>query len=167
MPRLILPALLVLTALALTGCVERRIEITSEPSGALVWLNDQQIGRTPAQAEFTYHGVYDIRLELDGYEPLRTEAKAKAPLYENAPLDLFAEALPTRIDNIQRWHFVLEPSLESSLPREQLEADLLSRAAAMRTELEASGQKVDGPPNPDEGQSETQPAADSRDDQSS
>ena len=111
-------ALTPLALVALTGCVERRIEITSEPSGALVWLNDQQVGRTPTQAAFLYHGVYDIRVELEGFEPLRTEAEAKAPLYENAPLDLFAEALPMRIDNVQRWHFVLEPSLESTLGRE-------------------------------------------------
>lgn len=132
-------ALTPLALLALAGCVERRIEITSEPSGALVWLNDQQVGRTPTQAAFLYHGVYDIRVELEGFEPLRTEAKAKAPLYENAPLDLFAEALPMRIDNVQRWHFVLEPSLESTLGREELEGDLLTRAAAMRGELEATG----------------------------
>ena len=42
------------------------------------------------------------------------------------------------IDNIQRWHFVLEPSLESTLPMEQLEGDLLDRAGAMRDELEAT-----------------------------
>jgi len=134
---------LLLLALSCTGCIERRLEITSEPSGALVWVNDQQVGRTPTQASFLYHGVYDIRLELDGYEPLRTEAEAKPPIYEHAPLDLFAEALPMRLENTQHWHFVLEPSLESTLPKEQLEADLLARAAAMRTELEATASSDD------------------------
>jgi hypothetical protein len=171
MPRPIPPALLALALLALPlglgGCVERRIEITSEPSGALVWLNDQQIGRTPTEAGFTYHGVYDLRLELEGYEPLRTEATAKPPLYEHAPLDLFAEAIPARIDNIQRWHFVLEPSLESTLTRDQLEADLTARAAAMRSELEATGQAADGSPNPDDAQGEAEPASGSRDGHSS
>lgn len=143
MPRASL--LIALPLLALAGCVERRIEITSEPSGALVWLNDQQVGRTPTQATFLYHGVYDVRLELSGYEPLRTEAEAKAPLYENAPLDLVAEALPMRINNIQRWHFVLEPSLESTLPKDQLEGDLLTRAAAMRTELDTTAPPPDEP----------------------
>ncbi len=134
---------LFLLALCCTGCVERRLEITSEPSGALVWVNDQQVGRTPTQASFLYHGVYDIRLELDGYEPLRTEAEAKPPIYEHAPLDLFAEALPMRLENTQRWHFVLEPALELMMDKEQLEADLLTRAAAMRTELEATASSDD------------------------
>lgn len=123
--------------LAGVGCVERRIEITSEPAGALVWVNDQQVGRTPTQAAFLYHGVYDVRVQLDGFEPLVTEAAAKPPLYEHAPLDLFAEMAPARIQNVQHWHFVLEPTLESSLSRDELEAGLLERAGAMRGELEA------------------------------
>jgi len=129
---------LLLLVLGSTGCVERRLEITSEPSGALVWVNDQQVGRTPTQASFLYHGVYDIRLELEGYEPLRTEAEAKPPMYEHAPLDFVAEALPLQLKNTQHWHFILEPSLESVLTTEQLEADLLARAAAMRAELDAT-----------------------------
>ena len=126
-----------------TRCVERRIEITSEPSGALVWVNDQQVGRTPTQAAFLYHGVYDVRVQLDGFEPLVTEAAASPPLYEHAPLDLFAEMAPARIQNVQKWHFVLEPSLESTLSREELEAGLLERAAVMRGELEAVPKVVD------------------------
>ncbi len=133
-----LPGILLLALVLLPGCVERRIEITSEPSGALVWVNDQQVGRTPTQASFLYHGCYDIRLELDGYEPLRTEAEAVPPIYEHAPLDLAAAALPMRLENVQRWHFVLEPSLESTMDKGQLEADLLGRAAAMRAALEAT-----------------------------
>lgn len=123
--------------LAGVGCVERRIEITSEPSGALVWVNDQQVGRTPTQASFLYHGVYDVRLQLDGYEPLTAEAEACPPIYEHAPLDLFAEIVPARLENVQRWHFVLEPSLESTLSRDEIEAGLLERAGVMRNELEA------------------------------
>lgn len=124
-------------AVTLGGCVERRIEITSEPSGALVYVNDQQVGRTPTEAAFLFHGVYDVRVELEGYEPLRTEAATDAPFYEYAPLDLVAEALPTRIENVQRWHFVLEPSLERSLPKAVLEAGLLERAGEMRGQLAA------------------------------
>jgi hypothetical protein len=126
------------------GCVERRIEITSEPSGALVWVNDQQVGRTPTQASFLYHGVYDVRLQLDGFEPMVTEAEASPPIYEHAPLDLFAEMVPAQIKNVQQWHFVLEPAMESTLSREELEAGLLERAGVMRAELEAVPMVEDG-----------------------
>lgn len=47
------------------GCVERTITITSEPSGALVHLNDEEVGRTPLTVPFTFYGVYDVRLEMD------------------------------------------------------------------------------------------------------
>lgn len=136
--------LLVPLLLPLAGCIERRIEITSEPSGALVWVNDQQVGRTPTQAAFKYHGVYDVRLQLDGFEPLVTEAEASPPIYEHAPLDLFAEMAPAQIENVQRWHFVLEPALETRQSREELEAGLLERAGEMRRELEAIPAPDDG-----------------------
>lgn len=105
-----------------------------------MYVNDQQVGRTPAEAEFLFHGVYDVRVELEGYEPLRTTAETKAPFYEWAPIDLVAEALPTRIENVQHWHFVLEPALEAALDKPALEAGLLERAGAMRDELATSAE---------------------------
>lgn len=59
--RLLLPLLAL--ALWLTGCIERTITITSEPSGSLVHLNDEEVGRTPLTVPFTFYGVYDVRLE--------------------------------------------------------------------------------------------------------
>jgi hypothetical protein len=50
---------------SLLGCVERTISITSEPRGALVYLNDEEVGRTPVSVPFTYYGVYDVRLERE------------------------------------------------------------------------------------------------------
>ncbi|MCC5829414.1 MAG: PEGA domain-containing protein [Phycisphaeraceae bacterium] len=50
----------------LGGCVRRTITITSEPSGALVHLNDQEVGRTPLTIGFTHYGVYDVRLTHEG-----------------------------------------------------------------------------------------------------
>ncbi len=44
------------------GCVERTIHITSDPSGALVHLNDEEVGRTPVTVPFTFYGVYSVRL---------------------------------------------------------------------------------------------------------
>ena len=91
------------------GCLGRQFDITSEPPGARVWLNDVEIGRTPVAAEFTHFGDYDVRLELDGYEPLQTHRKAKTPWYEYPPIDLVATALPMRIETKIPWHFELSP----------------------------------------------------------
>lgn len=102
-------------AMVLGGCVRRTIDITSEPSGAMVTLNDRQVGRTPVAVDFTYYGTYDVRLSLDGHEPLVTSAEATPPIWDNVPLDFVAEALPSRLDSVVTWHFVLEPERNDGL----------------------------------------------------
>src|SRR5581483_5232398 len=51
-----------LCAGALTGCVERRYVITSDPPGAIVYCNGRQIGATPVDDHFIYYGKYDFTL---------------------------------------------------------------------------------------------------------
>jgi len=83
-------------ALALTGCygqVQRTLTIESDPPGALCWLNDNEVGRTPVTVPFTWYGKYGVRLELPGYAPLITQAKVAAPPYEWIPLDLAFETV--------------------------------------------------------------------------
>jgi hypothetical protein len=96
--------------LACTGCMDRRIYITSEPSGAQVYLNDVEVGRTPAEVNFTYFGTYDVRLRKQGYEPLITSAKTDAPIHEWPGFDLVAMAWPKRTETVIRWHFTMQPS---------------------------------------------------------
>lgn len=89
------------------GCVERTIHLTSQPSGALVYLNDQEVGRTPVSVPYLYYGDYDVRLEHDGYRTLWTHQQTDAPWWEAPGPDLIAEAIPgLKVD--QHWHFELE-----------------------------------------------------------
>jgi len=125
-------AFMVIGACALGGCVERTVTITSDPPGALVWVNDREVGRTPLTFEFEYHGTYDVRLTADGYEPMLTTGKASAPLYDMVPLDLVAELVPARIENEQAWHYVLAP-------RNDDRASLLERAGELRAKLGTPG----------------------------
>ncbi|MDX9911737.1 MAG: PEGA domain-containing protein [Phycisphaerales bacterium] len=145
-------------AAGLTGCIERRIEVTSTPPGALVWLNDREIGRTPCGASFKFYGEYDVRLSLDGYETLQTSRTASAPFYEYPGPDLVAEALPVRIENVERWHFDLTALPERTLPRRQVEDELLDRAQGFRAEQTP---KLPEPPA-----EEPKPAQAPKDDQS-
>lgn len=131
MPIVVRWFLWVLCVLTLPGCLTRKVSITSEPPGATVWVNDVEVGRTPAEAAFRYYGVYDVRVEKEGCEPLRTRARARAPFYEYPPIDLAANAIPGA-EHVVRWHFTLEPALETSLPKAQLEQDLLGRARGLR-----------------------------------
>lgn len=124
-----------LVMLAAGGCVERRLSITSEPSGALVTLGDNEVGRTPLETTFKFHGKYDVLVTLDGYEPMRTTSKASAPVYEYPGPDLIAEILPLTFHNTQHWHYVLEPRLEDSIPKPELEAGMVDRALQLREQL--------------------------------
>jgi len=147
-PRLARASLAVLAAGTLVACgrQERTIAITSEPPGAVVWLNDFELGRTPVETDFTFFGVYDVRLAKPGYEPLMTSREAQAPLHEQPGIDLIAAALPgvrrTRIE----WHFVLAPVAESADPRAAEEA-LIERAKALR-ERAATEWPVGAPSEP-------------------
>lgn len=115
----------------LSGCVERRIRVTSSPVGARVWVNDQHIGTTPVETRFTFYGGYDVRVELDGYESVNELRQAKAPLYEYPGPDLIATALPFRFKNTVEWHFDLDQVAEAIDP-EQAREDLLLRADELR-----------------------------------
>ena len=132
MTRAITPTLAIVAASVLTGCMtrtsDRRIVVTSEPSGARVWLNDVEIGRTPTEASFKFYGTYDLQLRLDGYEPIHEGRTAHAPLHEQPGLDLIAAAWPTRPRHQITWHFDLEPSPERTLATEDLESQLIDRA---------------------------------------
>lgn len=112
MPRCLvtrLGLLLVVAFGAASGCVRRTVTITTEPPGALVWLNDREVGRSPIEIDFDYYGTYDVRLERDGYEPMMTSGHASAPLWETVGLDLLAELTPITLRARIAWHYVLEP----------------------------------------------------------
>ncbi|MDX2114199.1 MAG: PEGA domain-containing protein [Planctomycetota bacterium] len=131
----------------LGGCAERRIRITSEPAGAEVSLNDVDVGATPCEVDFTYFGVYDVRVRKPGFEPLRTTAEAKAPFHEWPFVDLAAAAVPVRKKTLIEWHFVLEPAATDR-------QGLLDRAAELATQLPAAPRAVEAPaaPGPDAGE---------------
>jgi PEGA domain len=122
------PPLLAVLCLLCVGCVQRTISITSEPAGALVYLNDDEVGRTPVTVPFVFYGVYDVRLEAPGYQPLWTKQKAQAPWWETMGIDLFAEAVPHNKAEL-RWHF----TMDEQPPAEEVDADvLLSHARQLR-----------------------------------
>jgi hypothetical protein len=117
-----------------SGCVERNLSVQTDPPGALVYLNDQEVGRTPLQHDFTWYGKYDITLRMEGYKSMKTIAKLHPPLYQIPPLDLLAEMLPFRIRDQQSLSYTMEPAtFESEDPH-----DVAERGQAFRAELESS-----------------------------
>jgi hypothetical protein len=78
---------------AVCGCVQRRMTVRSEPPGALVYVDDYQIGTTPVSTDFIYYGTRKIRLVKDGYETLTVRQPFPIPWYEIFPLDFVTENL--------------------------------------------------------------------------
>lgn len=132
--------------LALVGCVDRRLNITSEPPGARVWLNDTEVGVTPVEVNFTYFGVYDVRVRKDGYEPLVTKAEAKAPFHEWPGVDLVFLPMPftkkTRID----WHFELQPSDNDAVAASQRAGELRAQLEPLPANVESAEPATEEPP---------------------
>ena len=102
-------ALLLLTLAVLTGCADRRLHITSDPPGALVALNDVEVGRTPVEVNFTSFGTYDVRLQRPGYATLLTSAEANPELHDQPVFDALSVFTPGRPRTDIYWHFVMEP----------------------------------------------------------
>jgi len=97
-------------ALLPTGCVERELTINTEPAGALVTLNDEQIGTSPVTVSFNWYGDYWVRASKEGYETLQTHRELKAPWHDWFPFDFFAQVLyPGRIVDSYEWSFELPP----------------------------------------------------------
>ncbi len=107
-----------LAAAALGGCVEREMKITSEPAGALVYVSDREVGRTPVALPFTWYGDYDVLSRMDGYKTLRTNADITPPWYEVPPLDLLSHMAPWTYRDQRYLHYKLEK--QEQLTDEQL-----------------------------------------------
>jgi len=103
-------AALGLAVVLLAGCVERRLTINTQPPGATVILNDQEIGTSPVTVPFNWYGDYWVRISKEGCETLNTHRKLKPPLHDYPPFDFFVEVLyPGRIVNAYEWTFELAP----------------------------------------------------------
>lgn len=86
-------AILTIVMVAGSGCVQRRMTIRSNPPGALVYVDDYQIGTTPVSTDFVYYGTRKIRLVKDGFETLTVRQPIPVPWYEVFPLDFVSENL--------------------------------------------------------------------------
>ncbi len=118
-------------AMALGGCVERELTVNTNPQGALVALNDEEIGESPVTVSFEWYGDYNVRITKEGFETLQTHRQLKGPWYDRFPFDFFAQVLTSkRIVDSYEWTFDLEPQ------REVNRQELIRKAEAIRSELQ-------------------------------
>lgn len=90
--RSLILALLCCVALA-TGCIERTITIETEPDDATVFLNDQEVGRSPVQVPFTWYGDYDLIIRKKGYQTIHTHHRVRTPWYQFPLIDIITECM--------------------------------------------------------------------------
>jgi hypothetical protein len=122
-------------ALASAGCgVERTLQVESQPSGALVYLNGEEAGRTPMRKTFLWYGTYDVQVRKDGYVPRSAKTRVWAPWWQIPPFDFFAELIPLRLQDNHRVQYRLRPVTEQQVDPEQV----IERAARLRRRLRSS-----------------------------
>ena len=125
--------LLLLLVSVSCGCVRRRLTVRSDPPGALVTIDDQEIGRTPVSTPFTYYGTRKFRVTKDGYETITVNQNFPAPWYEIPPLDFITENLwPREIRDERRVDFELVPQAIVGMNDVLSQADKLRSAARPR-----------------------------------
>jgi len=121
-----------------SGCVQRRLTIRSNPPGALVLVDNYEIGTTPCSTDFTYYGTRKIQLVKDGFETLTLLQPIPTPWYEYPGIDFVSENLvPGEIRDERVLSFNLQPQI--IVPTEQL----LGRAENLRR---SSPQPLGPPP---------------------
>ena len=87
--------------LLLTGCVERRLYVRSEPAGADVYIDGEWIGRTraetddrgPLYTQFLFYGTREYTVRKPGYQTVSGRIELETPWYEYPPVDFFSEVL--------------------------------------------------------------------------
>jgi hypothetical protein len=126
-------ALLAALVLPAGGCVRRRLNVRSNPPGALVYVDNRQIGTTTCSVDFTYYGTREIRLIKPGYEALAVNQPIPTPWYQYPPLDFFSENLvATKIRDNRTVTYDLAPQV--IVPTQEL----VDRANQLRQETQQS-----------------------------
>lgn len=116
-----------------SGCVHRRMTIRTNPPGAVVYVDDYEIGTTPVATDFVYYGTRKIRLVKDGCETQTVMQKIPAPWYQIPPLDFISENLvPGEIRDHRTLNYQMQPQM--IVPTERL----LDRAEGLRARAHAS-----------------------------
>ncbi len=119
-----------------TACVERKLLIRSEPSGATVFLDGTSLGPTPVEVPFTYYGTRELVFRKKDYLDRRTLEKIDAPIYVWCPLDfIFENLIPVTLTDVHE----VSSSLELIEPRTYDQTDVdrsIERARALREAID-------------------------------
>lgn len=104
-------AVAVAATFALTGCVQRRYTVRTDPPGAAIIANGEYIGTTPVSRSFTFYGDRTFRIVREGYQTQDVVAHFKAPWYDNLFTEFFTENLnPYTFRDEVEFNYKLQPA---------------------------------------------------------
>jgi len=117
-----------------TGCVERLLQVRSDPAGAKVYVNGDEVGVTPLDHKFTFYGTVDVALRAPGHYYHREFVSLDPPWYEVFPIDLVSELmLPWMVRDVHTVEVALVPAPPEMTDAER--AALEEKAKAMRASM--------------------------------
>lgn len=119
------------------GCVRRTMSIQTEPEGAQVFVNNEEIGTSPVSVDFTWYGDYELTFRKPGFQTIHTNYRVDAPWYQWPGIDFITEVLvPVEIHD---QHTLPVYSMEPYVAPD--ENDLVRRADEMRARAVFEGGK--------------------------
>lgn len=67
--------------------------VRTNPPGAMVSVDNQVVGASPASTPFVYYGTREFRIEADGYRTETVRRRFNPPWYQWPGIDFIAETL--------------------------------------------------------------------------
>ena len=122
--------------LAAVGCVDRRFVVETNPPAAQVFVDGESAGVSPADGRYEYTGYRTIQAVAPGYETTTERVRFKPRWWDYPPLDLVAEILPIRFEDVRRVRLDLTPAQPVN------QAALVSGADALRARGKAMRESV-------------------------
>jgi hypothetical protein len=115
-----------------SGCVYRRIIVRSDPPGARVLIDGQEVGYTPTGIPFTYYGTRRLTIIKPGFETHSELVTIPPPWYQYVPLDFVSDNfLPEHVADRHDINWQLSPQTVVPLDQLQQRADSLRSEAHM------------------------------------
>lgn len=135
--RRVVMCLALLVICASTGCanLHRRMLVRSDPPGALLLVDGEEVGYTPVAIDFTYYATREFVLIKDGYETLTAMQKVSPPWYQRGPLEFVSDNfLPVHTRDNHEYTFTLNrQEIVSTEELRQRANDLRSAAQILPT----------------------------------
>lgn len=109
------------------GCVERRLTVRTDPPGALVSVNGEELGTTPVSMRFDYYGDRRMTVQAEGYNTMNLIQPIKAPWWDNLLTEFVSENMvPFTLRDEREFNYRLTPATTPET------GDLLGSAEQLR-----------------------------------